>query len=58
MTFSRRGSQNSSATIERVDHSAPTYVAPITKPSIAVAAATPKAPLGRSSVSVNGRLSM
>ncbi len=57
MTLSRRGSQNSSATIARLDHSAPTQVAPIRKASAAVATATASPPAGSASARMNGVLS-
>jgi hypothetical protein len=44
ITRIRRGAQNSSATIERVDHSAPIHVAPIRKASAAASPAKPMAP--------------
>ena len=58
MTLTRRGSQNSSATMDRLDHSAPIQVAPMTKASAAVATATAVAPVSPSSPRTNGRLSM
>ena len=43
-TCIRRGTQNSRATRDRLDHSAPIQVEPITKPSTAAAAPNPIAP--------------
>ena len=44
ITFIRRGTQNSSATIDRLDHSAPIQVAPMMKATTAAAAANTRAP--------------
>ena len=57
MTRVRRGSQNSSATIDRLDHSAPIEVAPSRNASAAVPAATAIPPAGSASARTNGCLS-
>ena len=54
ITRGRRVSQNSSATIDRVDHSAPTDVAPTRNASAAPTAATDTAPSTPSPASENG----